>query len=299
VWCAPCGCAGFDQSVNFAIMVRMSSVGTSTITEAAKAPRVELRDVSITYESTQKTTHALDHFNLSIAPGEPVAIIGPSGCGKTTLLNLIAALKMPDAGDVLIDGARITSPRQRTALILQDYGLLPWKTVTDNAALGLILRNVPRTHARHQAIEALSIVGLEEFAHAFPAELSGGMRQRLALARALSLDCDIMLMDEPLSALDALTREELQNTLLDLWQRQGYAQILVTHSIEEAVFLGRRIVLMTPRPGRISAVIDNPAMGAHNFRQTPEFFDVCTLLRKKLAGECVHDGCIHGAEERS
>ena len=252
---------------------------------------IELRDVSITYESAQKVTHALDCLNLAVAAGEPIAIIGPSGCGKTTLLNLIAGLKKPDCGEVLIDGAQIDRPRQRTSLILQDYGLLPWKTVLDNAALGLTLRQVARRKARAQALDALRIVDLAEFADAYPSELSGGMRQRLALARAMALDSDIMLMDEPLSALDALTREELQKVLLELWQRQGYAQVLVTHSIEEAVFLGRRIVLMTPRPGRIRAVIDNSGMGEQAYRQTSEFYEVCTNLRELLAVESA------GAEE--
>ncbi|MCL2492179.1 MAG: ABC transporter ATP-binding protein [Coriobacteriia bacterium] len=246
---------------------------------------IELDDVNYTYQGIERQTHALRDISFTIASGEPVAIIGPSGCGKTTILSLIAGLIAPDSGKVLVNGTSITGPRHHTSLILQDYGLLPWKTVIDNAALGLTLRGTTRAEARATALEALHTVGLEEFAKAYPNELSGGMRQRLALARALALEVDIMLMDEPLSALDALTREELQDVLLKLWQRQSYAQVLVTHSIEEAVFLGRTILLMTPRPGRIRTIIKNPSMGSSQYRQTAEFYEKCACLRKLLIEE--------------
>jgi len=243
---------------------------------------LKLRAVGLTYRSAQKETRALDGFSLEVACGEPIAIIGPSGCGKTSLLNLIAGLRAPTTGEVIVRGQTVTKPRQQTSLILQDYGLLPWKTVLDNAALGLVVQKVSRSAARAQAQEALRTVGIEDFAAAYPGELSGGMRQRLALARAMALQTDLMLMDEPLSALDALTREELQNVLLDLWQNAAYAQVLVTHSVEEAVLLGKRIVLMTPRPGKVRAIIDNPAMGSRAYRQSATFHQQCTLLRQLL-----------------
>jgi NitT/TauT family transport system ATP-binding protein len=148
---------------------------------------------------------------------------------------------------------------------------------------------VRRAEAREAARVALARVGLAEFAEAYPAELSGGMRQRLALARAVALDADLLLMDEPLSALDALTREDLQDVLLDLWRRRGHAQVLVTHSIEEAVFLGRRVLVMSPRPGRIAAVVDNPEMGEPGYRESPTFYERCAHLRRLLAGE----GALH------
>lgn len=243
---------------------------------------IELRDVSLYYKTNQKETLALDGVSLSIESGEPIALIGASGCGKTSLLNLIAGLRVPTKGEVLVKGEAISGPRKQTSLILQDYGLLPWKTVLDNAALGLLIQKTPRSLARMKAMEALQVVGIAEFASSYPRELSGGMRQRLAMARAMALETDIMLMDEPLSALDALTREELQNVLLDLWKRESYAQVLVTHSIEEAVLLGRRIVLMTPRPGRICTIIDNPEMGAPEYRQSSSFYEKCTQLRELL-----------------
>ena len=246
---------------------------------------IELRDVSLCYQTSQKETLAIESLSLSVATGEPIAIIGASGCGKTSLLNLIAGLLAPTGGEVWVQGMEVKIPRKQTSLILQDYGLLPWKTVSDNAALGLMIQKVSQKIARQKAMEALRTVGIEEFARSYPRELSGGMRQRLALARAMALDTDVMLMDEPLSALDALTREELQNVLLDLWKTQGYAQVLVTHSIEEAVFLGRRIVMMTPRPGKIHTIIDNPGMGSAEHRKSPDFHEQCTRLRTMLLAE--------------
>lgn len=243
---------------------------------------VSLQQVSLTYESAQKQTQALHNVTLEVATGEPIALIGPSGCGKSTTLQLISGLIKPTSGKVLLDGAPVDKPRHKTGLILQDYGLLAWKTVLDNAALGLIIRGLSKQAARSKATDALASVGLLEFAKAYPSELSGGMRQRLALARAIALDSDLLLMDEPLSALDALTREELQGLLLDMWIEQSYTQILVTHSIEEAVFLGRRIVLMSPRPGMIRQIIDNPSMGTHQYRDSAEFYEVCSALRHLL-----------------
>lgn len=253
--------------------------------QAIAAEAISIQGVSLCYQTAQKETLALDDLSLSIAQGEPIAIIGASGCGKTSLLNLIAGLRMPTSGKVSVHGSMVTGPRKQTSLILQDYGLLPWKTVLGNAALGLMIQKVPRKQAREKAMSALGTVGIADFARSYPRELSGGMRQRLAMARAMALNTDIMLMDEPLSALDALTREELQNVLLELWQRESYAQVLVTHSIEEAVFLGRRIVLMTPRPGTIRCIIENPEMGSREYRQSKTFHERCNYLRDLLINE--------------
>jgi len=248
-------------------------------------------DVTLTYEGSDRPVRALEAFELEVADGEPVALIGPSGCGKSSALLLAAGLLAADSGGVEVAGTAVAGVRRTTALILQEYGLLPWKTVADNAALGLHLRGMSRQQARAASASALERVGLAEFARAYPAELSGGMRQRLALARAIALDADLLLMDEPLSALDALTREDLQDVLLDLWRRRGHAQVLVTHSIEEAVFLGRRIVVMTPRPGRVAAVVDNPRMGEPGYRDTPAFYERCAELRALLSAEgAVHAG---------
>jgi NitT/TauT family transport system ATP-binding protein len=248
---------------------------------------LEFDSTSMTYEGSDRSVRALDALALSVADGEPVAIIGPSGCGKSTLLLLAAGLLAPSSGRVSVGGVPVDGPRRGTALILQDFGLLPWKTVEANAALGLKIRGVGAAELHQRANEALERVGLADFARAYPAELSGGMRQRLALARAVALDADLVLMDEPLSALDALKREELQDVLLGLWRRHGHTQVLVTHSIEEAVFLGRRVVVMTSRPGKVAAVVDNPGMGSDGYRVTEEYFATVTRLRRILADEGV------------
>jgi NitT/TauT family transport system ATP-binding protein len=243
------------------------------------------RDVSLTYSGSAGSVAALAGYSLELGRGEPVCIIGPSGCGKSSSLLLAAGLLKPTEGSVCVAGEEVSRPRLATALILQDFGLLPWKTVRENAALGLRIRHFPREERQRRTDQALEQVGLSEFARAYPAELSGGMRQRLALARALALDVDLMLMDEPLSALDALLREDLQNLLLSLWQTRGYAQLLVTHSIEEAAFLGRRIIVLGQRPGRVASIIDNVGMGSPDYRGTSDFHRVCQQIRAGLTGK--------------
>jgi NitT/TauT family transport system ATP-binding protein len=251
---------------------------------------VRIDSASVTYTGVEHDVHALDALDLRLETGDAVAMIGPSGCGKSTLLLAMAGLVGLSSGSVVIDGRDVTSPRLRTALILQDFGLLPWKDALHNAALGLEVRHHPLEERTRRATEALERVGLGEFLDAYPAELSGGMRQRLGLARALALDADLLLMDEPLSALDALTREDLQDLLLELWRQRGHTSVLVTHSIEEAVFLGRRIIVMTPRPGRVHAVVENPRMGEQGYRATEEFYARCAELRRLLAEEGVLQG---------
>ncbi|MDZ4168472.1 MAG: ABC transporter ATP-binding protein [Coriobacteriia bacterium] len=250
---------------------------------------LELIELTLTYEGSGRSVRALESLSVSVEAGEPVSVIGPSGCGKSTMLLVAAGLLQPTGGGVSVAGSPLKAVRRETALILQEYGLLPWKTALENAALGLQLRGGRRADVVRAATEALERVGLAEFARAYPAELSGGMRQRLALARAVALDADLLLMDEPLSALDALTREDLQDVLLDLWLRRGHAQVLVTHSIEEAVYLGRRVLVMSPRPGRVAAVVDNPEMGEVGYRSTTLFHERCVALRALLAGE----GALH------
>ncbi len=242
--------------------------------------------MSLRFENVQLSydrLHALKDLTLQVADGEALAIIGPSGCGKSSMLRLAAGLSQATSGLVQVNGERRLKPHRKTALILQDFGLLPWKTVYQNAELGLRIQGIPASERALRTHDALTRVGLTDFAHSYPAELSGGMQQRLALARALALDIDMLLMDEPLSALDALLREELQDTLLSLWQEKRYTQVLVTHSIEEAVYLGQRIVVMAPRPGRVVACLDNPLMGSASYRTNEAFFSQCKRLRQALA----------------
>lgn len=245
-------------------------------------PLLSFDAVSKTYEAKAGPLTALESFDLTVAAGESVVIIGPSGCGKSTSLLLAAGLLQPSTGHVVIKGQEITVPRLETALILQDFGLLPWKTIFDNAALGLLIRHIDKKERRERVMSALEQVGLAEFASAYPSELSGGMRQRLALARVLALDADLLLMDEPLSSIDALLREGLQDMLLELKQARGYAQVLVTHSIEEAVLLGQRIVIMTARPGRVHTIIENPGVGAPEYRNDPHFHELTHAVRSLL-----------------
>lgn len=245
--------------------------------------------VSVTYAGTDRAVEALANVTLSLAEGESVAVIGPSGCGKSTLLLVAVGLLSPTAGRVAIDGCDVAGVRRQTALILQDFGLFPWKTVFHNAALGLEIRGQGRAELVSRVTDALARVGLADFANAYPGELSGGMKQRLAIARALALDADLLLMDEPLSALDALTREDLQDVLLALWRQRRHTSVLVTHSIEEAVYLGRRVVVLSPRPGRVAAIVDNPAMGEPGYRESPRFYEKAVELRRVL----VREGAIH------
>lgn len=243
--------------------------------------KLKIENASLFYESSEKgkRIEAFRDIDMQVASGESVCIIGPSGCGKSSLLRAICGLSKLDCGTIEIDGIPVSGPRQETSLILQDFGLLPWKSVFANAELGCKVRHMDRAERRTRAQRALSMVGLDGFERAYPRELSGGMKQRLALARSLALDVDLLLMDEPLSALDTLMRERMQELLFSLWKREGYAQILVTHSIEEAVFLGQRIYVMSARPGKILRVIDNRCMGSDDFRSSAAFYDRCDFIR--------------------
>jgi len=246
---------------------------------------IEVAHCSLAYDQGQNQVKVYDEFNLEIEQGESVVLIGPSGCGKSTLLYLLAGLLKPTSGEIRVKGKLVTRTRQETAFILQQYGLFPWLTVEENVNLGLKVRHVARPTARTATENIIQKMGLGEVKHHFPSQLSGGQSQRVALARALTLKPDLLLMDEPLSALDALTRERLQKLLLQIWQDEGLTSILVTHSIEEAVFLGSRIlVLADGRPTRILGEIENPRVGESGYRQSEEFFSKTTYVRSLLEG---------------
>ncbi len=248
-------------------------------------PFVELDGVSVIYKGHGGEVEALSEVSLAAEKGEAWSIIGPSGCGKTTLLYALAGLLRPTFGSVRIDGEPLTDQRRATSIILQDYGLFSWKTVFENAALGLRIRRCPKGEIEDRTRNILEQLGLLDFADRFPPQLSGGMRQRVALARSLALDPDLLLMDEPFAALDALTREELQNNLLEVSGAGELTTFLVTHSIEEAVFLGRKILVLTSRPGRIAEIVDNPGMGQLDYRNASQFHEVCSHLRSLLKRE--------------
>ena len=241
---------------------------------------IALDQVHLSFADNVRTLPVLEDVSLQVGAGASCAVIGPSGCGKTSLLFLLAGLLEPTAGTVRV------ADRSRTGVILQHYGLLPWKSVTANIALGLRLQGADRERTRAQVDELLVEMDLAAFADHFPGQLSGGMQQRVALARALATEPRLLLMDEPLSALDALTRERLQHTILGVWQRHRVTMVLVTHSIEEAVFLGQTVVVLTSRPARVAAVVDNPGAGRSDYRQSETFFHQCRQLRALIREHC-------------
>lgn len=215
-----------------------------------------LKDLSKSFVGEAKVeVEALSHINLEVRDGEFVSVLGPSGCGKTTLLRIIAGLDNASGGRILLDGNVIDGPCPRMAMIFQEYSLYPWRTVIDNIAFGLEMKGMEKQQRREKAFEFLELVGLVDFAGNYPYELSGGMRQRVAVARALAIDPQILLMDEPFGALDAQTRNMLQRELLEIWEKTKKTVVFVTHSVDEAVFLSDRVVVLTPRPGTIRDVV--------------------------------------------
>ena len=232
-------------------------VSTTIAAEArVTGARIDVRNVSHWFDLPAGPLHVIDELDLSIAPGEFVALLGPSGCGKSTLLRLVAGLEPATTGELLQDGRPITEPDPSRIVVFQDPTLFPWRTVWDNVALGLQARGILRQQ-RHRVDQALSLVGLQDFAKAFPHQLSGGMAQRVALARALVNDPNLLVLDEPLGKLDSLTRLSMQTELVDLWQRTGFSALLVTHDVEEALFMAQRVVVFSDRPARIQQVLVN------------------------------------------
>ncbi|WP_104370888.1 ABC transporter ATP-binding protein [Desulfocucumis palustris] len=243
---------------------------------------VRVNGLSLWYGGGEHRVQALDRISFTIPRGGTCAVIGPSGSGKSTLLYVFSGLLEEYSGEVLVDGEKVPRGRRKTALILQDHGLLPWKKVWDNAALGLAIRRVPPAIKRERIASILKEMGLWEMRNRYPSQLSGGQRQRIGIARALALEPDLLLMDEPFSSLDALTRETMQQLLLNIWLKDRITIVLVTHSIEEAIFLGQRIIVLSERPGRVVEVVDNPRAGRMDYRKTGEFYRMATRVRELL-----------------
>lgn len=244
---------------------------------------IDVSHCDLTYTQGKSQVRVYDNFNLKIDQGESLVLIGPSGCGKSTLLYLLAGLLQPSGGEIRIWGEPVKGTRQKTAFILQEYGLFPWLNVEQNVSLGLRVRHMKKGKYKLLTEDMIQKMGLGEVKNNFPSQLSGGQRQRVALARALTLEPDLLLMDEPLSALDALTRERIQTLLLEIWQEQKLTTVLVTHSIEEAVFLGSRIlVLLDGRPTQVVGEIHNPLVGKKGYRQSSEFFEKTSYVRSLL-----------------
>jgi len=254
---------------------------------------IDLVDLSFTYPDQPPV---FDRFSWHVETGEIWSVLGPSGCGKSTLLLLLAGLLQPQAGQVLIGGYRITRPRPRTGLILQEYGLLPWATVYDNMALGLRIRrfygpdgrhvpqddHVDQSETRTRVDHWLGRLDIGELAGKYPGQISGGQRQRAAIARTLALQPDLLLMDEPFSSLDAPTRESLQVLTLELCAEAGLTVILVTHNIEEAAFVGQRVLQLDNPPNRQAQVADNPHAATAAYRCSSEYQAACSSLRERM-----------------
>jgi NitT/TauT family transport system ATP-binding protein len=238
---------------------------------AAGAAKVSIRDLTVAYAGRDGRLTALDRVSLEVEPGEFLCLVGPSGCGKSTLLRVMAGLAPRESGAVEIRPDRPGRPL--TAMVFQEHALLPWRTVLDNVVFGPENRGVPRAERDVQGRRMLDLVGLGPFARAYPHQLSGGMKQRVGIARALANDPEVLLMDEPLAALDAQTRAILQEELLRIWTSLGTTVIYVTHSLEEALLLGDRVVLLTARPGRVKRVFPVPLGRPRGLeaRASPEF----------------------------
>ncbi|NUR31402.1 MAG: ABC transporter ATP-binding protein [Catenulispora sp.] len=260
----------------------------------AALPKIRLEGLGKTFAVRGGDTFAaLDDITLDVEPGEFLVVVGPSGCGKSTLLDLISGLTPPTSGRVLLDGVPVAGPALDRSVVFQQYALLPWRTAQRNVEFALEARprldRLSRRARAERAREHLALVGLSGFEDRYPHELSGGMRQRVAIARALASDPKVLLMDEPFAALDAQTRDGLQEELLRIWQRTGTTVVFITHGIDEAVYLGRRVAVMTSRPGRIKEIVDvrlGERSADDDVRSSPEFaayrHEVWSLLRDEV-----------------
>lgn len=238
---------------------------------------IEVKNLDFAYQKEK----VLDNINLEVKKGESLAVIGPSGCGKTTLLYLLAGLEKADRGVIKINAQPLNGIRDSSGVILQDYGLFPWKTVYNNLALGLKIREASSQKIKEKVNSALKRLKISELKDKYPAELSGGEKQRVAVGRSLVLAPDLLLMDEPFSALDALTREEMQNLILEIHSREKFTFVLVTHDITEAAFLGHKIAVI--KKGEIVALLENPHFGEKNLREKEEFFELQKKLRSLMS----------------
>ncbi len=245
---------------------------------------LDIQSLQVDFLQKNKSHNVLNDVNLQLPQGKIGVIIGPSGCGKSTLLNVLANLNQDYRGRDSINGQPPVEHRG-TALILQDYGLLPWKNVWNNIQLGLEIRKIPKEQTKTRIEAILKKMGIADLKKRYPAQLSGGQKQRVAIARSLVLEPELLLMDEPFSSLDALNREEMQDILMQIWQETNLTILLITHSIEEAVFLGRKIFVMSACPGTIIKTFDNPIAGDHSSRGKVEFLDMGNTLRSYLRKE--------------
>lgn len=242
--------------------------------------------VTATFEINNKPFHAVRDLSLTIGDNEFVTVVGPSGCGKSTIMNMAAGLLIPSSGEVRVDGKPVKGPGPERGVIFQQYALFPWLTVRENVEFGLRIKKLPKAERREIADRQLELTGLTNFADALPKTLSGGMKQRCAIARAYAADPSILLMDEPFGALDALTRVHMQGQLLETWRKEKRTVMFITHDVDEAVFLANRVIVMAARPGRIFRIIDVdlPSERDDDLRLSPEF----TAIRNEVWNAVYH-----------
>ena len=256
-------------------------------------PAVQMTGLAKAFRTGGREVLALDGIDLSVAPGELVCLLGPSGCGKSTLLNAIAGFAPPTAGTLLANGRPVVGPGPDRGMVFQEYALFPWMTVEANVAFGLELKGEPRAAIRTRVEELLRQLALWEFRDRFPKDLSGGMRQRVAIARVLAIDPPMLLMDEPFGALDALTRRNLQDELLRIWSALRKTIVFVTHGIEEAIYLADRVVVMTYRPGRVKRIVPVPLARPRD-TASPEF----NALKREVSLLVMEEQARHERAER-
>ena len=252
------------------------------------AAYIQGRNVNLTFRPpNRRPVRALEHFDIDVNEGEFLSIVGPSGCGKSTFLNVLLGLIRPDSGDLTLRGQRVAGPGTDRAMVFQEFGLLPWRTVRHNVELGLELKGVDAEERRKVSDRLIEMVGLDGFDTHYPHELSGGMKQRVGLARALATDPDVLLMDEPFAALDAQTRDLMQVELLRIWQAAGKTVLFVTHQIDESIYLSDRVMVMTKRPGHAKRIFDIalPRPRDYEMRVTPEFNELKLQIWNTLKDE--------------
>jgi NitT/TauT family transport system ATP-binding protein len=239
-------------------------------------PKLEVRHLIKTYPVQKKPLVVLEDINLQLSSNEFVCLVGASGCGKSTLLNLIAGLVKPTSGEIRVDGRLVNGPGSDRGMVFQHYTLYPWLTVSQNIAFGLKLRKMPKAEQRDRVDYYLQVVGLTQFANALPRQLSGGMKQRVAIARALANEPAVLLMDEPFGALDAQTKEQMQQFLLELWEQTHTTILMITHDVEEAIYLSQRVYVMSSHPGRIKQemAIDLPSPRHLDLKLSTDFLGI-------------------------
>ncbi|MFJ6418738.1 ABC transporter ATP-binding protein [Paeniglutamicibacter sp. NPDC091659] len=258
----------------------------STMTSTSCSPKISVQGITKVFPLGNGQFTALDNVSLDVADNEFVTIVGPSGCGKSTMMNVLAGLETVSSGQALVDGVAVNGPGPERGVIFQQYALFPWLTVRENVEFGLKTAKVPKAERRKISDHFINLVGLGQFADALPKMLSGGMRQRCAIARAYAVNPSILLMDEPFGALDALTRVKLQEQLRETWSAEKRTVVFITHDVDEAVYLANRVIVMAARPGRIHEIIDVdlPDQRTEETRLSPEF----TALRNRVWNAVYH-----------